>query len=408
MNFSSGFCVSHPTGNTFVRALLYELWKQEKLVRYFTTIGVGLKSNPILKLIEKKRGYALPDSKINRQWFPELLRLVSCEYLSQEKRRRYVDRSYGALDQLMAKTLPQLLPSVIHAYEDGAMNSFRKAKELGIHCSYELPIAHWKTVRCLLSQEAERLPEWEPTLESTREPEEKLYRKEEELDLADSITCPSKFVFQSIPENIRKQKACQIAPFGSPKYVSNKRLRKDHENNILRLLFIGSMSQRKGLADLFDAMKILRNEPVSLTVLGQPSKPMEFYRNCFPDFEYLTPRPNESIRRVMLDHDALVLPSIVEGRALVQQEALACGLPILVTANAGGVDLIEEGITGYVVSIRSPEDIVNKISLLIESRKLFPDIRKACINKAASHTWQDYSQKIIAFNLSLIESNSEN
>ena len=143
MNFSSGFCVSHPTGNTFVRALLNELWKKDMLVQYFTTIGVGQDANPMLKLLEKKRGYEFSDSKITRLWFPEILRLISSDYLSQEKCRRYADRSYDALDQLAARTLPQLLPRVIHAYEDGAINSFKQAKELGIYCSYELPIAHW-------------------------------------------------------------------------------------------------------------------------------------------------------------------------------------------------------------------------------------------------------------------------
>jgi glycosyltransferase involved in cell wall biosynthesis len=405
MNFSSGFCVSHPTGNTFVRALLNELWKKEKLVKYFTTIGIGEEANPILKLLEKKRGYAFPDNKIGRLWFPELLRLITDDYLSQEKRRIHVDRSYDALDQLAARTLPQLLPRVIHAYEDGAINSFKQAKELGIYCSYELPIAHWQTVRRLLSEEAERLPDWEPTLESTRESEDKLFRKEEELDLADCISCPSEFVLQSIPKNIRSKKTCIVAPFGSPPCLPNKRLKQDSKNNNLKLLFVGSMSQRKGLADLFEAMKMLRNDPVNLTVLGQPSMPMEFYRNCFPHFKYLAPCSNESIRRVMQEHDALVLPSIVEGRALVQQEALACGLPLIVTANAGGGDLIEEGTTGYLVSIRSPEDIFAKITLLIENRKSIPDIRKACQTKAQIYTWKDYSQKIIDLNFSLLESN---
>ena len=408
MNFSSGFCVSHPTGNTFVRALLNELWKKEKLVQYCTTIGVGEGVNPILKLLEKKRGYAFPDSKISRLWFPELLRLITDDYFAQEKRRIHVDQSYDALDQLTARTLPQLLPRIIHAYEDGAFNSFKQAKKLGIYCSYELPIAHWQTVRRLLSEEAERLPEWEPTLESTREPEDKLFRKEEELDLADCISCPSEFVLQSIPKNIRSEKTCIVAPFGSPQCLPNKRLKKNPTNKNLKLLFVGSMSQRKGLADLFEAMKMLRNDPVSLTVLGQPSMPMEFYRNCFPNFKYLAPCSNDSIRRVMQEHDALVLPSIVEGRALVQQEALACGLPIIVTANAGGIDLIEIGITGYLVSIRSPEDIFEKITLLIENRKSFHDIRKACQAKAQIYTWKDYSQKIIDLNFSLLESNIGN
>ena len=63
-----------------------------------------------------------------------------------------------------------------------------------------------------------------------------------------------------------------------------------------------------------------------------------------------------------------MLPSIVEGRALVQQEALSCGLPIIVTPNAGGEDLVEEGITGHLVPIRSPEKIAEAISSLLADR----------------------------------------
>ena len=95
-------------------------------------------------------------------------------------------------------------------------SSFAQAKQLGMQCSYELPIAYWATARRLLAEEAERYPEWEPTLESTREPEEKLFRKEEELRLADRITCPSQFVLDSIPLEIRQKTPCQISPFGSP------------------------------------------------------------------------------------------------------------------------------------------------------------------------------------------------
>ena len=102
----------------------------------------------------------------------------------------------------------------------------------------------------------------------------------------------------------------------------------------------------------------------------------------------------------MKSHDALVLPSIVEGRALVQQEALSCGLPIIVTSNAGGEDLVEEGITGYIVPIRSPEKIATAISSLLEINIYKDEIKKLCNKKATQYTWASYAQNIIDFNLS--------
>ena len=99
-------------------------------------------------------------------------------------------------------------------------------------------------------------------------------------------------------------------------------------------------------------------------------------------------------------HDALVLPSIVEGRALVQQEALSCGLPIIVTPNAGGEDLVVEGITGYLVPIQSPEKIAEAISSMLANRKNRDEIKKLCQKKARKYTWANYAQKIIDFNLS--------
>lgn len=388
-----GFLVSHPTGNNFVRSLLKELESQKKLIRFFTTIGVGRKARFPLNRLQERRGYEIPDCKISRNWKNEVQRLLRKG--NQQSKRRWADRSYESLDEKVASKLTEHSASVIHAYEDGAASSFQRAKELGIRRSYELPIAHWKTVRLLLSEEAERYPEWEPTLESTREPEEKLLRKEKELRLASSIICPSDFVRQSIPKEIRDKTPCKISPFGSPSSIQVDAKPKDLKRGPFKVLFVGSMSQRKGLADLFKAMRILKGEEVRLSILGQPSMPMEFYRKQFSDFIYFPPTSNQEVTRIMQDHDALILPSIIEGRALVQQEALSCGLPIITTPNAGGGDLIEEGITGHLVPIRSPEIIAEKIISLADNKDCLNDLKIRCQQKAKTYTWQSYARKII-------------
>ena len=80
-----------------------------------------------------------------------------------------------------------------------------------------------------------------------------------------------------------------------------------------------------------------------------------------------------------------VLPSIIEGRALVQQEALSCGLPIITTPNAGGADLIEEGMTGHLVPIRSPEIIAEKIISLADNKDCLNDLKIRCQQKAKTY-----------------------
>ena len=393
LNNETKFVVSHPTGNTFVRALLEELQKNQLLRKYYTTIGSGYSVNPLVKVLSQKREYAIPDGKISRQWIPELVRLLARG--DQSKKRKRTDHSYLALDKKVSSKLTKLDTQVLHAYEDGAYYSFKRAKELGIQCSYELPIAHWATVRRLLAEEAERYPQWEPTLESTREPEEKLFRKEEELRMADRITCPSQFVLDSIPSEIKQKTPCQISPFGSPKSDPPSKEMVTNSSNCLKLLFVGSMSQRKGLADLFEAMKLVKKEPVTLSVLGQPSLPLEFYRKQFSDFQYFPPCSNQKVREIMMKHDILVLPSIVEGRALVQQEALSCGLSIIATRNSGGEDLVEEGLTGHLAPIRSPEKLALCILKNLEERNSLKEKKVECLKKAKQYSWEEYASKII-------------
>jgi glycosyltransferase involved in cell wall biosynthesis len=91
-----------------------------------------------------------------------------------------------------------------------------------------------------------------------------------------------------------------------------------------------------------------------------------------------------------------VLPSIVEGRALVQQEAMACGLPLIATRNAGGDDLIREGETGFLVPIRSPEALAEKISWCDAHRERISGMGIAAQKRAAEYTWRGYGETVLA------------
>ena len=166
------------------------------------------------------------------------------------------------------------------------------------------------------------------------------------------------------------------------------------QNAPLRILFAGALTQRKGLADLFEAMKLIGPQAVELIVMGSLIQPLDWYRERFPDFTYEPPRPHREVLRLMQSCDLFTLPSIVEGRALVQQEAMACGLPLMATRNAGASDLIEEGVTGFVVPIRSPQAIAEKISWCAANRSRISGMGIAARERAVQLTWHSYGKRI--------------
>ena len=79
----------------------------------------------------------------------------------------------------------------------------------------------------------------------------------------------------------------------------------------------------------------------------------------------------------------------------MQQEALSCGLPIVVTANAGGEDLVEPGKTGFLVPIRDPERIAERIEWFADHRAEIPEMRSWARAKAAEFSWAGYAGKIL-------------
>ncbi|MDQ6655898.1 MAG: glycosyltransferase [Verrucomicrobiota bacterium] len=398
--------VAHPFGNANVRAVLAALHREGLLAKYVTALGWS-RTSPLLRFVPERqrqelarRSYDLPPEKI--EVFPgrEIVRLAAGQMrmpalVEHERGWASIDRVWQELDRRAADYLQHPAHvGAVYAYEDCALQLFKAARELGIRRIYDLPIAYWETAQRLLREEAERYPEWEPTLGGTRDSEEKLARKTEELELAELVICPSNFVLDSLPASALATKRCVMVPFGSP--VVTQPEEHHRTDGRLRVLFAGALTQRKGLADLFAAMKLLGSAPIELVVMGSLLRPLAWYREQLPNFTYEPPRPHAEVLRLMRSCDVFVLPSLVEGRALVQQEAMACGLPLLATKNAGGDDLISEGETGFLLPIRSPKALAEKISWCAANRASISGMGIAAQRRAAEFTWRGYGEKILA------------
>lgn len=387
---------------------LKALQAQAYLYAYFTSLGFSKQSwlyhclPSILKDKLSNRTYPIEPTALKTHYFPEILRLLSqrmglFSFIRHEVGYCCADAVFRSHDKWVSQWIEKQrvseLPKAVYGYEDSCLNTFQAAKKRNLHCIYELPIAYWKTAQAILSEEAQRYPEWEATLLGNRDSASKNEHKTQELALADLILCPSDFVQNSLPKAIREKTASAVVPYGGPVLAPRKAIPTFSKK--LRFLFVGSLSQRKGLADVFEAFKMLKRTDIELIALGPQLLPLSFYYQQYPLFQWEKPRSNTEILHYMQTCHVLILPSLVEGRAIVQLEALACGLPIIITEHTGGADLVDNFKTGITVPIRSPAKIAEALSWFADHKHFLPELQELCLQKAKAHSWERFGKALI-------------
>ncbi|MEY2481304.1 MAG: hypothetical protein QOI04_2231 [Verrucomicrobiota bacterium] len=313
-----------------------------------------------------------------------------------------VDAIYRSLDRRVARRLAGAEKKIkaVYAYDAGALESFRAAKRVGMKCIYEHPIIYWRKVQQLQREEAQLHPEWAPTLNALVDSEEKLLRKDEELARADVVIAPSSFAQESLRATPNLKASIQVIPYGAPNVV--ERTFADEANKKLRVLFVGALSQAKGLGYLLQAAAHLDRQ-IELTLIGQRVSPVMPSAAVLDRHKWIPSLPHDELLAEMSRHDVLVLPSLHEGFGLVIPEAMAQGLVVITTAHTAGPDIITDGVDGFIVPIRSAEAIEEKLNYCVADRKLLCEMKRAAQRKAASLQWQIYRQQVVAMARAVIQ-----
>ncbi|MBX9695268.1 MAG: glycosyltransferase family 4 protein, partial [Cyanobacteria bacterium] len=217
-----------------------------------------------------------------------------------------------------------------------------------------------------------------------------------ELEMAQTIVVPSSFVSNSLPVHL--QKKAILAHFGSPTADPSFKIDNDsrRKNQKLKVLFVGSLTQRKGLADLFAAINELTKTraDIELHVMGSMRMPARFYLDRCVSVTMHPPQSKEAVFSLMRSADVFALPSLIEGCALVQQEAMICGLPIIITPNTGGSHLVVEGQTGFCVPAQSVQALAERLNWCAENREALVMMGRNARDRAAAITWHNYRSKI--------------
>lgn len=399
--------LSHPTGNANTRALLNGLNHSGLLAEFYTTIACfdgdlldKLSSVPFLKDF-RRRKYASNLMHQTRS-FPmiELMRMLALKLklgklIEHENGVFCIDEVYRSLDKDVARRLVNNTVDGVYAYEDGALETFKSAKETGKLCLYDLPIGYWRASRHLLLPEIEKLPDWAPTLTGFRDSDYKLSNKDKEIALADHIFVASSFTAQTLKDYYTDRlPPIHVIPYGFPDVNKKYTEVGKQVNRKLKMLFVGGLSQRKGIANLFQAIDGLENY-VELTIVGHKA-----VDNCnalnkeLLKHKWYPSLTHSDVITLMSSHDVFVFPSLFEGFGLVISEAMSQGTPVITTDRTAGGDFIKHGQNGWLVEAGSTESLKNQIEELLQNSDNINEIGRSAMETAEKRPWSVYSNEM--------------
>lgn len=399
--------LTHAIGNANVRGALKGFNDAGILHEYFTAFACfesdilyRLAKGPLSEFRRRSYDQSL-QSKTTTHPFKELGRLIATKakfksLIQHETGTFSIDRVLNELDEALAARINRNLykgVNGVYAYEDGAMEAFKAAKQQHMKCLYDLPIGYWRAARDLMKIEMEKRPEWAATITGFNDSQKKLDRKDSELALADEIYVASSFTAKTLQYYPGQLADIHVIPYGFPQTGKPKNYDYSSKRK-LKVLFVGGLSQRKGIAYLFEAAKHL-HIAIELTVVGNKTGvECTALDNALSQCRWIPSLPHPQILEQMRQADVLIFPSLFEGFGLVITEAMSQGTPVITTDRTAGPDIITHNENGWIVEAGSSEAIINCLDQIVSQPDCLNAVGEKAFQTAVKRPWLAYSNEL--------------
>lgn len=224
-----------------------------------------------------------------------------------------------------------------------------------------------------------------------------LERELKEYELADYISIPSTFVKNTFLQYGVPEQKLLVNPYGVDLIHFRKVEKRD---KIFRIITSGNLSIRKGTRYLLEAFDQLNLPNAEIWHIGSIHDDIKEWLSSYKNtnVHFLGHKPQNDLYQYYSQGSVFVLMSLEEGMAMVQPQAMACGLPLIISTNTGGSDLIsEQGKEGYVIPIRDVEKLKEVLlDLYNNPKKLAQMSQDAQKRVEKGFTWDDYGDRYVS------------
>lgn len=294
-------------------------------------------------------------------------------------------------DRWVASRVRREKPTFVVGHDSSALLSQRAAREVGSISVLNQVIGHIEAGIQVFREETERAPEFAETL--VVPPDWIIERCRVEALEADRVLVPSDYVRDTLIERGTKPERIAVIPYGVD--IERFRPMPKPAGQKFRILFVGSLSQRKGIKYLLEAVKRLRLPDAELVLVGRRIGSEAAFAPYDGSFRHVPHVPYHEVHRLFAEADIFVYPSLHEGSAFATYEAMASGLPVVTTPNTGSV--VRDGVDGFIVKPRDVETLMERIERLYRNAELRRSLGASARQRAEGFTWRAYRERVTGF-----------
>jgi glycosyltransferase involved in cell wall biosynthesis len=273
--------------------------------------------------------------------------------------------------------------TVVFAYDTGALETFEWCRKLGVRCVLDQMDPNRVEVD-LVRDEARRWPGWE--LDPLEVPEEYFQRRAREWALADVVVVNSAFCKQAmIRQGVAAEKLFLLPLCYEPDHIRPPTFaRRSIISNPLRVLFLGQVILRKGIQYLMEAARKLEHENIRFDIVGPVGISEDAMASAPHNLKFHGQTGRVQALEWYRKADVFVLPTLSDGFAITQLEAMAHGLPVVTTPCCG--EVVTNGSDGFIVPPRDVPELTNAFQRYLSQPGLLRHQSQSAVEKAKQFT----------------------
>jgi alpha-maltose-1-phosphate synthase len=353
------------------------------------------------RALHKRHDRRIPAARVESAWSFDAALAIENRMAGRSPRVQHASARWRTrrFDRIVADAIERHRPEAALLFSDvGTEHALPTCRKLGIPSVLSMVHGDVREEREVLEREAAEAPDFFPLYlgdgRLDRDALDWLHeRRLRDIERADRILVPSDHIAESLSRHGTPRGRISVIPYAADtrrfKPLPNKR-----HGQGCKFLFAGGITQRKGIKYLLEAWRMVRRPGWTLQLLGALPAHLGPLERYLGDVEHLGRVAHSEMPARMADADVFVFPSLFEGSAVVTYEALACGLPSLVTPESGSV--VRDGVDGLIVPSRDVETLARGMERLGSDPALREKMAASARSRAEDFGWPRYQAALIA------------